>query len=68
LKSDRILHLRHTMRDGVRLHDETMKAVLAHIRRLWGYDVSLTGVDAETSDPRYSATSVAAAEEKDKDK
>ena len=67
LKRDRILHLRHTMRDGVRLHDETMKAVLAHIRRLWGYDVSLTGVDAETSDPRYSATSVAAAEEKDKE-
>jgi stage V sporulation protein R len=63
LKSDRVLHLRHTMRDGVRLHDETMRSVLGHVRRLWGYDVSLTGVDAQSSDPRYSASSVALAEE-----
>jgi stage V sporulation protein R len=63
LKSDRVLHLRHTMRDGVRLHDETMRSVLGHVRRLWGYDVSMTGVDAESSDPRYSASSVALAEE-----
>jgi spore cortex formation protein SpoVR/YcgB (stage V sporulation) len=52
------------MRDGVRLHDETMKAVLGHVRRLWGYDVSLTGVDAESSATHYSASSAASSDEK----
>lgn len=56
LRGDRVLHLRHTMRDEVKLHQSSMGDVLAHVRRLWGYDVSLTGVDAQSSETRYRAS------------
>jgi stage V sporulation protein R len=59
LRGDRVLHLRHTMRDGVRLHEAATNEVLAHVRRLWGYDVSLAGVDAQSGDPRYHLASSA---------
>ncbi len=58
LRGDRVLHLRHTMRDDVRLYETSMDEVLAHIRRLWGYDVSLTGADAQTDKTHYSASTV----------
>jgi stage V sporulation protein R len=46
LLGDRQLRLRHTVKDGMLLDDKTRDATLAHIRRLWGYDVSLAGVEA----------------------
>nr|MBA3446317.1 SpoVR family protein [Pseudaminobacter sp.] len=47
LLGDRHLRLRHTVRDGIVLAPESRDSTLRHVRRLWGYDVSLTGVDAE---------------------
>ena len=41
LLGDRVLHLRHVMRDGVPLEDKTREATLAHLRSLWGYPVVL---------------------------
>jgi stage V sporulation protein R len=58
MRGDRMLQLRHTMRDEVRLHQNGMSDVLAHIRRLWGYDVSITGIDAQSSETRYRASTV----------
>jgi stage V sporulation protein R len=46
LLGDRQLRLRHTVKDGVELDGATRDATLGHIRRLWGYDVSLVGVGA----------------------
>ncbi len=56
LKGDRVLRLRHTMVDNVRLDPESRDAVLRHIKRLWGYDVSLEGLDPATGETRYLAS------------
>jgi len=53
LRGDRRLCLEHTMRDGIPLAEEARDEVLKHVGRLWGYGVSLTGRDAETSEVRY---------------
>ena len=44
LRGDRHLCLQHTVRDGVPLDKSDGDAVLAHLRRLWGYDVTLEAV------------------------
>ncbi|WP_296746343.1 SpoVR family protein [Mesorhizobium sp.] len=49
LLGDRHLRLQHNVKDGVTLEGESRDATLRHVRRLWGYDVSLTAIDAETS-------------------
>ncbi|CAN7644048.1 SpoVR family protein [Rhizobium sp. LjRoot254] len=59
LLGDRQLRLRHTVKDGMLLEDKTRDATLAHIRRLWGYDVSLTGVEA-SGDVLYERSTVIA--------
>jgi spore cortex formation protein SpoVR/YcgB (stage V sporulation) len=46
LAGDRHLRLRHNMRDGIPLHETDRQKVVNHIRGLWGFDVSLIGVDA----------------------
>ena len=48
LLGDRHLRLEHKVKDGLVLHEASRDATLRHIRSLWGYDVSLAGVDAET--------------------
>ncbi|HET7412785.1 MAG TPA: SpoVR family protein, partial [Pararhizobium sp.] len=48
LLGDRHLRLQHTVRNGIGVSETGEEATLAHIRRLWGYDVSLASVDAET--------------------
>ncbi len=58
LRGDRILKLKHAMRDGVPLAERDRDEVLRHIRRLWGYDVSMSGVDAETEEVRYETSTV----------
>lgn len=45
LLGDRHLRLRHTVQDGVVLAASSRDATLRHVRQLWGYDVSLVGVD-----------------------
>jgi stage V sporulation protein R len=53
LLGDRRLRLEHKVKDGIVLTDGNRDATLRHIRRLWGYDVSLAGVDAETGATVY---------------
>lgn len=43
LLGDRHLRLQHTVKNGVLLEEKNRDATLRHIRRLWGYDVSLAG-------------------------
>ncbi|MER9350604.1 SpoVR family protein [Mesorhizobium sp. M0227] len=48
LLGDRHLRLQHKVNDGILLEDASRDATLRHIRRLWGYEVSLAAIDAET--------------------
>jgi stage V sporulation protein R len=48
LLGDRHLRLEHNVKNGVLLNEASRDATLRHIRRLWGYDVSLAGIDSET--------------------
>ncbi len=44
------------MHDGVLLSEPTRDATLKHVRRLWGYDVSLAGVDAGSGNLLYETS------------
>ena len=55
LKGDRELVLRHNVRDGIPLAEKHRDEVLAHVRRLWGYDVRMSGVDGETGKTVFEA-------------
>jgi len=57
LLGDRQLRLKHTVRNGIVLEEKTRDATLRHIRRLWGYDVSLAGLDAESGAVMYETSS-----------
>ncbi|OWK19274.1 hypothetical protein AJ88_44645 [Mesorhizobium amorphae CCBAU 01583] len=48
LLGDRHLRLQHKVKDGVVLDEASRDATLRHIRKLWGYEVSLAAVDAQT--------------------
>ncbi len=58
LLAERHLRLRHTMHDRVPLAEKGRDAVLEHLRRLWGYEVSITGVDVATDEVIYEASTV----------
>ncbi|MDW6021487.1 SpoVR family protein [Mesorhizobium sp. BAC0120] len=53
LLGNRHLRLQHTVKNGILLEETSRDATLRHIRSLWGYDVSLAGVDAETGSTLY---------------
>ena len=53
LKGDRVLRLRHTMLDGVPLGQPQAAEVMRHLRRLWGYEVRLEGLDPDSGERRY---------------
>ena len=53
LLGDRHLRLEHKVKDGVVLREGSRDATLRHVSRLWGYDVSLAGVEAETGNTLY---------------
>jgi spore cortex formation protein SpoVR/YcgB (stage V sporulation) len=57
LRGERHLRLRHNMRDGLQLDADERQKVVNHIRTLWGYDVSLVGVDTETDTECYEVRS-----------
>ncbi|MEE2944196.1 MAG: SpoVR family protein [Pseudomonadota bacterium] len=59
LSGDRELKLTHAVRDGITLDPANRDEVLKHLRRLWGYDVSLTARNTETG-ARISHVSTAA--------
>ena len=46
LRGDRMLRLQHRVRNGVPLAQPSRDQVIEHIRALWGYEVSLTDVEA----------------------
>ncbi|TCL73732.1 SpoVR family protein [Rhizobium sp. BK251] len=56
LLGDRHLRLQHTIHDGVVLSEGSRDATMRHIRRLWGYDVSLAGVDGRSGRVVYEAS------------
>jgi len=56
LLGDRRLCLQHTMRDGIPLDERNRDAVLVHVKRLWGYEVSLKGVDGATGEKGYAVS------------
>jgi stage V sporulation protein R len=62
LRGDRKLCLQHTVRDGIPLSERSRDEVLKHIRRLWGYDVSLMGVSDETGETVYRTAAEVASE------
>ncbi|APF38114.1 SpoVR family protein [Chelatococcus daeguensis] len=53
LLGNRHLRLAHYIKNGILLEEENRDATLRHVRRLWGYDVSLCGIDASTGETRY---------------
>jgi stage V sporulation protein R len=53
------LRLQHAVHDGVVLSDSTRDATLRHVRRLWGYNVSLAGIDAGSGSVLYEASAAA---------
>ena len=53
LLGDRRLRLQHTVKSGVLLDEGTRDATLRHVRNLWGYEVSMKGVDADTGSTLY---------------
>ena len=57
IHDERHLKLQHTMHDRIPLAEKSRGAVLEQVRKLWGYDVSLIGVDAETDEVLYEAGS-----------
>lgn len=59
LLGDRHLRLQHNVKNGVLLDEASRDATLRHVRHLWGYDVSLTGVDAETGATLYECSTAA---------
>ena len=58
LLAERHLKLRHNMHDQVPLSEKSRDSVLEHLRTLWGYEVSITGADAETDEVLYEASTV----------
>lgn len=58
LKGDRLLKLRHILHDNILLNEKDRDLVLAHLKTLWGYDVSLEGIDRDTGDTVYTASTV----------
>ena len=56
LEGDRHLKLQHTVHEGVHLAERGRDGVIAHVRRLWGYDVTLVGVDKITGETLYETS------------
>ncbi len=61
LLGDRQLVLRHSQRNNIALSEKNRDEVLRHLRRLWGYDVRLQGVDADTGRRLYETSTEAPA-------
>jgi stage V sporulation protein R len=64
LLGDRHLHLKHYVHNRIPLAEKSRDAVLLYIKRLWGYDVTITGRDVSKPDERktvyqMSSTNVA---------
>jgi len=58
LRGDRQLFLEHSVRNGVGLDEGSRTNVLKHIRTLWGYDVTLSGVDHDNGNQLYRTSTL----------
>jgi stage V sporulation protein R len=56
LLGDRHLRLQHNVKNGILLDPESRDATLRHVRHLWGYEVSLAGIDDETGSLLYESS------------
>ncbi len=56
LLGNRQLRLQHTVREGIVLSESARDSTLRHVRRLWGYDVSLVGVEANSDKILYETS------------
>jgi stage V sporulation protein R len=56
LRGDRVLRLKHTIRDGIPLADQDRDMTLRHVKTLWGYPVQLEGIDRDTGEAVYEAS------------
>src|SRR3989338_7429382 len=56
LLGDRRLRLQHTVHDHIVLKKEDASMTLEHIKRLWGYDVTLVGVNQEDGTQEYNVS------------
>ena len=54
-QGDRSLSLQYVGREGTPLAEQSRDDVLTYVRRLWGYDVHLEGVDLESGDTIFDA-------------
>ncbi len=63
MRGDRTLRLEHLVRDGIPLAEKHRDGVLRYVRRLWGYEVVLAGVDADSGKELYQASSAEPEEE-----
>jgi stage V sporulation protein R len=59
LAGDRCLRLRHKIRNGVMLQEESRDATLRHLATLWGYEVRLIGVDGQSGQTVYERSTKA---------
>jgi spore cortex formation protein SpoVR/YcgB (stage V sporulation) len=58
LRGNRHLRLRHNTRNGVPLDPKLRDRVLAHVRELWGYDVSIAAMERNANAPAsFTSTS-----------
>ncbi|OQM74986.1 SpoVR family protein [Manganibacter manganicus] len=57
LLGDRRLRLQHKVKDGILLDEKSRDATLRHICKLWGYEVSLAGIDMQTGASIYERSS-----------
>jgi stage V sporulation protein R len=53
---ERRLELHHKMRNGIPLAPKSRDAVMDHLRYLWGYGVTLCGVNAENGEKVYEVS------------
>jgi stage V sporulation protein R len=56
LLGDRHLRLQHNVKDGIVLDESSRDATLGYIRKLWGYDVSLVGINATMGATLYECS------------
>ena len=59
LKGDRVLRLKHTVRDGIPLAESDRDQTLGHLKRLWGYEVQMSGEDRMSGEVLYESSTAA---------
>jgi len=56
MRGDRTLYLRHRCKNGIVLHAKPRDEVLKHLKVLWGYEIVLKGLDQQSNEELYCAT------------